>query len=414
MLGEHNTAEDLLTTIRHEVFAHNGFAMLSPVMRAKYLREIAEDIKNEGALAAIYSATKERYKKKDGTYPAENVILEETVARIAEMYGDRIHSRVMDDSLVATIKRIFERLLRGFRAMGWMDKKDGIEQVVDMLIGTARSQRKPYRAGETAGAGEGMFSRTESTRAAYEKRIDELFAGAEPDNVSKTKVLDSSDILSMLGKGEYEVFLKERHIMEDGVTDAHMGITKDDLKKLPEWLRNPVAVFRKEPNESRLTFIAEDLKNGNPIVIGVKPAIGVTGAKGKIHLVATVYDKNTGRLPLERMVAHGDLLYIDTRKSPGFNRAAGHLLPSHGDQLRGFKHKIYTGVDLYKYRLSARNADKKRELELPDAPLFRLASEGDPSAIDALKTNIQDRFSKDLNTFGWWHKSVGTAVAMQW
>lgn len=62
-------------------------------------------------------------------------------------------------------------------------------------------------------------------------------------------------------------------------------------------------------------------------------------------------------------------------------------------------------------------ADMKQEKGSPeqlDDMFFRRASEGDASAVDVLKTHIQDRLQPSLNTFNWWHKSVGTQFHKAW
>lgn len=82
----------------------------------------------------------------------------------------------------------------------------------------------------------------------------------------------------------------------------------------------------------------------------------------RYHVVLTAYNKDRGRLPLERWVREGKLLMIDTRKSPAFNRNSGHQLPSSSDQLRGSGRKIYTGRDLVKYRNASATGDVRSAL----------------------------------------------------
>lgn len=100
-----------------------------------------------------------------------------------------------------------------------------------------------------------------------------------------------------------------------------------------------------------MAVIAPELKNGQPIVVGMNPAKGKVGTRGekKLHVVVTAYNKDSGRLPLKRMSRDGELRYLNTRKSPGFDQGSGHRLSSNVDDFRGSKQKIHTERDLGKY-----------------------------------------------------------------
>lgn len=193
-------------------------------------------------------------------------------------------------------------------------------------------------------------ARTAVTKDTYERRIDELFSGAEPNNEQGVRVLDRSDVLDLLGRGDYEVVLAEKHAVSDGRFN-HPQFTVEDWKKVPEWLENPVAVLERKGGE--LTFVVDEVRDGQTIVIGVKPDIESPkdiGGTIRYHLVLTAYNKDQGRLPLEQAVEGGGLRYIDLRKSPAFNQNSGHQLPSNSGELRGSKVKVHTGADLFKYR----------------------------------------------------------------
>ena len=82
-----------------------------------------------------------------------------------------------------------------------------------------------------------MYSRSARTRQAYERRIDELFAGAEARKFGGVRVLDRSDVLDMLGYGDMPLNLAEGKV-KAGI-DNHPLITADVWKKVPEWIENP-------------------------------------------------------------------------------------------------------------------------------------------------------------------------------
>jgi hypothetical protein len=194
---------------------------------------------------------------------------------------------------------------------------------------------------------EARFSRSRSTKDAYESRIDALLAGSEPEKVTGIRVLDRSDVLDMLGFGDYAVVLAEAHAVRDGMYNH--GLTADDWKKIPGWIDDPLAVF--ERDDGNMTFIAPELKNGSPLIIAIKPDVGAQGRRGgRLHVVLTAFNKTTGKLPIARMISEGGLRFVNLRKSPGFNRGSGLRLPSSAIDLRGLGGKVATEKDLVKYR----------------------------------------------------------------
>ena len=223
-------------------------------------------------------------------------------------------------------------------------------------------------------------SRSVATRQTYESRIDELFAGGEPSNAAGVRVLDRSDVLSLLGYGDHEVVLAEKHAVADGKFN-HPNFTAEDWKKVPDWLDNPVAVF--ERGDGNLTVIAPETKDGKPIIIAVNPETtsGGRGAK-RLHVVLTAYDKDSGKIPISRMLRDGELRYIDTKKSPAFNTGSRLQLPGSGADLRGLPNsRIYTGADLFKYR--RQNGDALSQTDrgsyTPSTRLIQLLKDADLS-----------------------------------
>lgn len=325
---------------------------------------------------------------------------------------------------MVAVRRIMERIFNALRAVGFMQKKDGIEKVVDMLTSTARSMRKESEMVDTVRGGLPLFRRTDATREAYEKRIDELFAGAAGKSVG-IKMLDDSDILSITGYGNMPVLLKEFHAVDDG--KYNHGMTADQWKQVPDWLENPVAVFERK-SDGHLTVIAPVKIKGKAVIIAVEPKTGAPSSNREStrHLVLTAYPKDRGVLNLKSAVERSEYapVYVDQKKnSPEFYSGSGISFPGRTAELRAARKNVKTERDLVKYRLSQSanekpESDNLRDPSMPpdslDGALFRRAVEGDGSAVDALKQHMQDRFAKDLKTFGWWHKSVGTQYHKAW
>ena len=162
-------------------------------------------------------------------------------------------------------------------------------------------------------------ARSVATRTAYEARIDELFAG-EPANREGITVLDRSDILDLLGFGDTPVRLVESKVIA-GQTN-HPNITAEVWKKVPEWIENPAMVFDSDTEQGRLTVIAPELVEGQPVRIILSPSRdGLEAA-----VLINAYDA-ANEMPLSRWANDRLLRYADTKKAAQINEAFGRRLP---------------------------------------------------------------------------------------
>jgi len=159
---------------------------------------------------------------------------------------------------------------------------------------------------ETEGGNVALFSRRADTRAAYEARIDALFAG-EKQSPRGVRVLDRSDVLALLGMGDGPVHLVEGKVEQGRLNHA---LTAQDWKKVPEWLENPVAVFDSETSPGRLVFIAPELVNGAPVRMIIDPRPD----GGGVNLLINAYE--AVRNPFQRWEREGLLRYFDQQKAP--------------------------------------------------------------------------------------------------
>lgn len=181
------------------------------------------------------------------------------------------------------------------------------------------------------------FSRTEATKAASEKRVKDLFEGATPERVHGVKILDKSDILDMLGLGDKNVLIAETHGLVRG-RSAHAGFSESDWNKVPDYIDNPIAVFKQADKTYR--FIGPELINGDPVVIAVMPNEVSREEDSqyeegkKIHILKTAFAKDRvvngvkDRLPIHKWILDGDLVYVDTTKAAKFNKDTGFQLPT--------------------------------------------------------------------------------------
>ena len=237
-----------------------------------------------------------------------------------------------------------------------------------------------------------QYSRKQATKAAYERRIDELFAGGQPA-LDGVRVLDRSDVLSLLGMGEGPVRLAEGKVIA-GI-DNHPRMTAKVWKQIPEWIENPAAVFESDTAEG-LVFLAPETLGDAPVSIIVRPDGAQKGAL-QAHLLLNAYDRSA-RTPFMRWIHEGLLKYADTKKFPSlFQRASGRQLPGTALRNRPGTERILTENNLAAWR-------KAQAAKAGDAPAFSLpesrASRQVKREASALKVQQAQRLVKALSR-GW-------------
>jgi len=194
-------------------------------------------------------------------------------------------------------------------------------------------------------------ARSAATRIDYERRIDELFAGAKGARQG-VRILDRADILDLLGHGDKPLHLVESAVgkLIDATGDVkHHGMTAEQWKKVPEWIENPVAAFKSQGDPNRLVLFAPELVGGRPVRIILEPNGKMGGMD--VHVAVNAYEEGgTHTTPVDKWVKNGDLLYLDQKESPAFSERSGLRLPRGVRQLRGYGDKVQTDADLVKYR----------------------------------------------------------------
>lgn len=186
-----------------------------------------------------------------------------------------------------------------------------------------KGRAKVYEVSETMvrenPQGRMLFSRSASTKAAYEARVDALFAG-EPAGRVGVKVLDHSDVLGLLGFTKLPLILRESKVVKG--QSSHPAMTAAQWKKVPQWIENPAAVFDSDTVPGALVFVAPELVNGSVALVTVEPDSTVS-ATLMAHEVTNAYDKDNGSPPLARWLRDGLARYVDQKEFPAVASRAG-------------------------------------------------------------------------------------------
>jgi len=187
-----------------------------------------------------------------------------------------------------------------------------------------------------------------ATRAAYEGRIDDLFAGKPAGRVG-VRVLDRSDVLGLLGYPDKPVVLQESKVIAG--KDNHPHMTAAAWKKVPKWLDDPAAVFKSDTVAGRLVFIAPEYVNNSPVVMVVEPKPTASGGTTmSVSLLVNAYD-SPRPIPFARWMRDQLLQYAETKKFPAiFAQSVGRRLPDTAFQNRPGTLRILNEKHLSGYR----------------------------------------------------------------
>jgi hypothetical protein len=198
---------------------------------------------------------------------------------------------------------------------------------------------------ETEGGNVAMFSRSPSTKSAYEARIDALFAGEKAAGPNQgARVLDRSDVLGLLGFGDGPVNLAEGKVIKG--QENHPRMTAEQWKKVPEWLDNPAAVFDSDTVAGALVLIAPETINGVTVRMTVEPR---KDGGADVHILSNAYDA-PGFTPFARWFREGLGRLVDQKKFPTVLGDSGLQLSSSTWQNKPGTRKILTEKHLDGYR----------------------------------------------------------------
>lgn len=222
------------------------------------------------------------------------------------------------------------------------------------------------------------FSRTQATQQQYEKRIDELFAGGKA-NTTGVRVLDSSDMLGLLGLGNGPVILAEGKVLAG--QSKHPNMTAAEWKKIPEWLDNPAAVFDSDTVPGRLVLIAPELVNGSPVRLIVQPNSTDSRAGTTVHVLVNAYDAG-GQAPFLHWLRAGLGRFVDQRKFPAILGRLGLQLPNTVLQNKPGTKRILTEKQLGGYR-------KAQAAAAPDGPAMSRSQQEDGTSAEVKRVQSQ-------------------------
>ncbi|MBQ1784622.1 MAG: PLxRFG domain-containing protein [Gammaproteobacteria bacterium] len=336
------SAAELKNVLRHEILAHHGLrSIINDADYKTIVQAVLNSEKTKGPLAEVWRTVRANY---DGDN--EIILAEEVIAHVAEN-TDQTGLGLYWDRVVGLITRALRNI--GLLPQGEISRTEIRELIRSIGEGMKQGVGRDGDGGQNPDT---RYSRSLTTRQAYEQRIDALLAGGKAERQG-VKILDRSDVLDMLGFGDKPLHLQESVVGKldrDSGNVKHPGMTAQMWKRVPEWIENPVAVFRSQTVPGALVMFAPELVSGRPVRVTIEPNKGMGGLD--VHVTTNAYEEGgSGITPVDKWSNDAKaLLYLDQKESPSFGARSGLRLPRDVRQLKGYKQKVLTDADLVKYR----------------------------------------------------------------
>lgn len=170
-------------------------------------------------------------------------------------------------------------------------------------------------------------------QARYENEVEQVIDGEFPF-YSAVKVCDTPEILLDVGCEYLPILITQKHILNSISEDEHNphkhGLSIEQIKKLPEFINEPVIIFDSISRDDSIVLVTDDIdKNDNPIIVSIRP-----NGKGRYELeeldsnfITSVYGKDNLVNYIQRVAEKGKILFIDKLKSQDMFKRWGLQLP---------------------------------------------------------------------------------------
>lgn len=274
-----------------------------------------------------------------------------------------------------TIKRNTEQLLQDMKRLE--DKQKKIEETLKRYYTMEEQIILEYEA--SIGRTESVINElNEEEKMVYSnacqgylnfgKQVDACLEHELPKR-DAVKVCNTPQVLQNVGLQSFSMHISQRHLTQcmrekNLKNQHHHGLTKEEVKRIPEALENPAMVAESFTKEQAIVAILEYRDSDNlPIIVSIEPqgeALYRLQTEDS-NFITSVYGKNNFQNFVDRIVEQNKLLYIDNEKSSELallplQLRQGHPAPAYSNIIR----KIGSNV----------NEKKQKEELKSDVPNF--------------------------------------------
>lgn len=172
-------------------------------------------------------------------------------------------------------------------------------------------------------------------KKSFAEQVDEVLAGTA-NQYNALKVCDTPPLLINLGCRQLPMLYTQRHLknalkQKDKNHPEYHGLSKEEMKKLPDLIQEPVMVFDSLSRNDSVVIVTSAVDSDNaPILVSFKPDGKGTYELEKVdsNFITSVYGKdNNFSQYIERIVESDNMLYCDIEKSQELFRVSGLQLP---------------------------------------------------------------------------------------
>lgn len=155
----------------------------------------------------------------------------------------------------------------------------------------------------------------------FAEQVDDVFAG-NANRYNDLKVCDTPQILLDVGCEQLPMLYTQKHlkkVVQPKDLEKHThGLTTEQIKKLPEWLADPVMIYDSLSRQDSLVVVTSEIDIDNdPIIVSVRPS-----GNGNYNLIrvnsnfiTSVYGRENFDRHLELELQADNILYINKQKS---------------------------------------------------------------------------------------------------
>ena len=206
----------------------------------------------------------------------------------------------------------------------------------------------------------------ESREILFSEQVDLVLAG-KYNRFNALKVCDTPDLLLQSGLKQLPMMYTPRHLREaiqqkDLHNHTH-GIKIEQIKSLPELIKNPVMIYDSlSRSDSLLVLTSEIDEDKMPIVIAIRPNGKGTYELKKIdsNFITSVYGRENFEQHINAVINNGKLIYWNKEKSQELFSVLGQQLPKGLNNLDSNKilHQTNSVVNTNYQIISGRRAEE--------------------------------------------------------
>ncbi len=169
----------------------------------------------------------------------------------------------------------------------------------------------------------------EAYRAQFDKTVDSLRTVVPPITVGRTPA-----VLRALGAPDLPITIRRDTVRKASNGIKH-NVPREVMRRLPELLANPVAVFdsKTEPGSLAVVLEAQD-GAGRPVLAALHMKVR-EGRALEVNRVASAYGKDYGESTFAKWAREGLLRYVSETKNPELVRLSRLYMPGSGSPDQG-------------------------------------------------------------------------------